>query len=284
MIPRVRGTLAAALLVLLALVPRPSDAQVGKLLKKAKDKAADAATKAVDAVGTDKDKAKTAAAAKAGAPASASAPTPASHPALDVTGDNLDMFIAVMKSDVARYAPRLAWAKKVKARAACQDSVMKDPAAMMKGGERNRVEEKKAQARLDALSASMQAAAQAQQADRLEAIVDSMRVAQEVQNYWQIPGLRRCGLPSDPPPGATGKLAGPAPALPDDITPNQYGLLRERIAAWLLSHGKVGAPLLKAEETALLAQRVGELTPFTDYFRNGVIEWLEWQDVEQWKP
>jgi hypothetical protein len=68
-------------------------------------------------------------------------------------------------------------------------------------------------------------------------------------------------------------------AQPAGMSATQFGLLRERIAVYLLTRGKED-PFTPAERSALDA-RLNELDKLTAYFRDGALEWSSWSDLRE---
>jgi hypothetical protein len=110
-------------------------------------------------------------------------------------------------------------------------------------------------------------------------LADSVGVLQRAMTSVQYPSLvRRCGQPPSttspqPPADDTPARDGPAfrPAVPAGMTPRQFGMLRERVAAWLIAADRRYA-YSPAEQRALESRRAA-LAPLTPLFRGNDLPW-----------
>jgi hypothetical protein len=110
-------------------------------------------------------------------------------------------------------------------------------------------------------------------------LADSVEVLQRAMMSVQYPALaRRCGQPPSttspqPPADDAPAPSSPAfrPAVPAGMTPRQFGLLRERVAAWLIATDRRYA-FSPAEQQALESRRAA-LAPLAPLFRGDHLPW-----------
>lgn len=302
------GPLRLACLLTLCTLPHTTiEAQgLGKILKKAKDKAVDAASKATEPRKTGTAAAADSAAAPsrtaASAPAAAAVSAPESRPAprvegppLEITATNLDLFIPVMKADADRRAGLLAFRKGIKAYLSCKQTAQRSPNAYV-GGDKKALAE--ATAYREGLEKRWGALFDVEPPKRdfkaMDALDDTVRYARELEFQQVVPAVQKCGKPPFPPAGyrlddgekdseERFKLPEPTPVLPEGISAKQFGLLRERIGYWLLSKGTIAEPLIAPAEAAVLKARLAELSPYADYFAQGAMPYKDWGDVWAWR-
>jgi hypothetical protein len=267
---------------LLAAPATAAHAQFGGLLKRA---AAAAAEKAGAG-------AKDAAAGKAGERAGIAAPTGGALDAslLDITPERLDAFVAGMRGPVegarrrvAAEAAYKAWttakadfSAKDAAHDACEKSFLQTATPQLNSAvlkRMSRVGERLPQ--LAMRQSQAQAAGNTRLADQLQ---DSLTVLGAEYQELQTPGITKaCGAPprrpSDTRPAEGPRADDPAfrPALPAGMTPTQFGLLRERVAAWLLATDK--RYTYSDQEQQALESRRAALAPLTPFFRDRSVEW-----------
>jgi hypothetical protein len=117
---------------------------------------------------------------------------------------------------------------------------------------------------------------QAQQAGKLalaRAYADTVEQLQQAVEEASFPALRpQCGAPPrEPAPLAAPAKAAPAPvpAIPAGMTAYQFGVMRERVGAWLLADGAGGA--LRPAESAALESRRAALEGLRPYY--AIVTW-----------
>jgi hypothetical protein len=277
--PAPTGALAALVGALLLAAPASdAQAQFGRLVKRAAAAAADAAGDR--------------AAGAAGAPgADATRRADANPGRLEITAERLDAFVVAMRgplegarrrqaSAAARAAYEAAEADyrtKDDAYDACKDRVTAGAVPDMRSPAMQR-----AVARLTDLSpvlTQQQVAAQAAGDARGAALLaDSLQALGLAVEEASFPALRpQCGAAPRKPvkPAAAEDGIGPEyrPAVPAGMTPLQFGLLRERVGAWLVARG-AGAGLADAEARALESRRAA-LEPMAPFFRDHLVEWRD---------
>jgi hypothetical protein len=202
------------------------------------------------------------------------------------------MFMTVLKADAARHDSVLHWVKSNTAYRSCRDLAMKRQPLLEQDAKG-----KATTARLTELQARWSAMYNVPPAKRdhfaMDRLSDTIRYVQELQRISYYPVTAKCGTPLMPPTGyeisgqpTVGnewRPADPSPALPEGMSRKQYALLRERIGAWLMSKQTLGAPLISADETAVLKANAALLIPFTDYFAFKVMPYRHWSDLSYWK-
>jgi hypothetical protein len=132
--------------------------------------------------------------------------------------------------------------------------------------------------RFGALMQRQAAALQAGDSARARALTDSAGVAGEQMENVLVPALKACGAYVGVP--STGRPEEPqvaAPAVPAGMTARQFGRLRERVAAWLLTNGAYG---VGDDERAALEARRQELAALTPLFRGDTLAWSSWGDLK----
>ena len=79
----------------------------------------------------------------------------------------------------------------------------------------------------------------------------------------------------------------PPSVVKEQLTPQQYGIIRERIALWALQQadptlkgGKEG--IFTAEEQAALTAHASEIAKLTPWFKGGWLRWSTWDDLASW--
>ena len=263
-LPRLAWLAGAALLV----IPASADAQFGKLAKRA-------AAAAVGAAAGD------AAAERIAGTGSG----PADASTLEITGERLDAFVAGMRGpmEAARVASaRRAERRDLEARAAAYDACRKKAEVDLGAALYDTTPEGLERAAVlgNRMSAMVQRSFDAQQAGNAAlatALGDSITALGDTLEEVQMPGLARaCGkklvVPHASHTDAVAEDAALRPAVPADMTPVQFGVLRERVAAWLVANG-VGAALTPAESAALESRREA-LAPLAPFFRERSLEWV----------
>ncbi|MBK8248277.1 MAG: hypothetical protein IPK85_12850 [Gemmatimonadetes bacterium] len=305
-----------AVLVIAAIPLTHAEAQgLGRLVKKAKDKAADAA-KALDPkkVSADSTRAvpsdsvggvvKPGGAAPGTASGSASAavtaspsPRPAgpakpAHTPLVLTDETYALFLPVLQADAQRRRALLDYRKGITAYNACKRKAMTEPSRSPS----NKAALAAAEARRDSVQERWSVELNKKPGERdlakVDLLRDSVDYAQEIVFQHTMPAVLMCGtrpfrqpgfMSDGTPNGDSFRVPKPDPVLPAGMSWKQYGLLRERVGIWVVSQGKAGAPLLDAAEVALLKAHETELMPYADYFSMKAMEYLNWGDVANWR-
>lgn len=80
----------------------------------------------------------------------------------------------------------------------------------------------------------------------------------------------------------------PSSAAKAQLTPTQFGVIRERIALWALLQenpnlkgaGKEG--VFTAEEQAVLSAHAADIKKLTPFFKDGSMRWSTWGDLKSW--
>jgi hypothetical protein len=273
-----RVALAASLGVALLAAPAAAHAQFGGLLKRA---AAAAAEKAGEKSGVR-------GAAEQGGGAAPAGALDASL--VDITPERLDAFVAGMRGPVegarrrvAATAAQEAWrtakvdfVSRQSARDACLKTFAQRATPVMSNAAVRRMSQ--VGERLPQLAMQQSQAEAAGNTQRAEQLRDSLDVLTGQYFELQYPGsTRACGTPprrpSETPPPEGPKADDPAfrPALPAGMTPTQFGLLRERVAAWLLASDK--RYTYGDQERQALESRRAALAPLTPFFRDRSVEW-----------
>lgn len=121
------------------------------------------------------------------------------------------------------------------------------------------------------------AAQQAGDAARTHALLDSASVIGERAENVLIPQLRTCGPHVGQPSGAKPEASSvPTPKVPNGMSATQFGLLRERVASWLLTNGQ---SRVSPNERSALDARKGDLAPLAPLFRGQALAWANWSDL-----
>ncbi|MGE0440858.1 MAG: hypothetical protein AB7L66_23035 [Gemmatimonadales bacterium] len=275
-----------AILVLgLAAAPGSADAQLKKILNKAKGQLS--GKKGDSATTTDKS------AAPADAPA-ATAPATAAKPFV-LDEPTFADFLVTLRLDADRRKALLAYNQASARYSTCSDSVRADRAAWTRRYPAN-PEADKAKTEYERLAARFQDGSLDETARA--AAYDSMSYALKVLMHYQSPPLAKCGLPVRAPEGLQEsvtdgdgkhpfKPVGPSPELPKGMTAQQYGRTRERVAAYLLTKGTFTPGferlIFTEAERAVVDNHLAELQPFLPYFQEEAMPYLAWGDVWDWK-
>jgi hypothetical protein len=276
--------LAAAVAAPLA----PAQAQLGKLVKRGVQGAIEGAVdrKAREAAGVPP--------AEGSATSSSSSSTASSSKAaskLEITGAHLDAFLVAMaepvtvaRENIAARAALVEHRKRFEAQGACHVAVVSRGAPDYTPAQQARIDEvQKRQGamadRLGALTDKLMAnpsdPALRRQADALS---DSARtLGAELQDAFYPTLAKECGARVSEPPAKVEDRRIPGARLPEGMTPRQFGLMRERVGAWLLNNG-IAAALSDAERAALESRRA-QLAPLADLFRTQIY-WVSWSDDE----
>ena len=263
----------AALGVALALAAAaPAEAQLGGLGRRIAEKAAGkAAEKAVDK-----------AADRAGLPPASegSASGGSSSSAPGYTAERVDQFIAAAMPAVEQARKVTAWQAarkefetKRKARQECinrtSQTITTPPV--------NVDEELGRFAELQTRLASRMNGASPAEAAVLN---DSLEIVGEAMNLAMYPQLKACG--ERPPfpgadPGPVDTEAVGRRAREAGFSPHGFGMMRERIAAWVLTGSTAG---LSPDAVAVLEERRAQLQALEPYF--SAVSWLAWGDLGSW--
>jgi hypothetical protein len=280
----------APLVVATCLLASPAEAQLGKFVKRAAQAAAEAAAGATvrDAAG--------------GAVSGAVGDTPGTAPGesvgrkkvdanqLEITAERLDAFVVAMRGPAAaarrraeQRAAREAWEAEQKeyterddAYDACKDRVTEGRTPDMSPAAVQRIVPvmerfQKANERAGAAYAAGNTALATQLADSVELLAAEVEAAQ----FPEV--AKRCGRPPRKPARAPAEETVDArafrPALPAGMTPIQFGVLRERVAAWLVVGGQY-VSYTEAERQALESRRAA-LAPLAPFFSGRQLDWTD---------
>jgi hypothetical protein len=283
-IPTARGLAPLLAGCLLAAAPVAAHAQFGKLVKRAAQAAAETAVEATARGAMDG-----ATGAGSGARGVADGATPNR---LEITAERLDAFAVAMRGPLENArrraatraaegdyeAAREAYEAKHDAYTTCKkrltDNVMPDMSSptLQRAVERFTT----ANVELTPRIVAAQTAGDDRLARQLSDSVQTLMVAVDEASY---PALRpRCGAPPREPLARRGGSGGDdkaadRPEVPAGMTPMQFGVLRERVGAWLVAGG-VGGALTPTEVRALESRRA-LLEPMAPFFRDYAVEWRD---------
>jgi hypothetical protein len=266
-----RGAVVA---VLLAMVPfAPARAQLGRMIKKA-------AQGAIQGAAQDKVQEKTQQPA-------AQRTTSARESLVPITSQSIDVLLAALAPSVQAsqdFAARQArWEKEDAAferHRACRDSTKKrlGPATPAQTPAVTQAL-KSYSLRYTTLMQRLAAVQQAGDSASMRAITDSAGIAGEQLENTLQPPLKACGAyvaqPTLSKPDAS-RLA--PPNVPAGMTATQFGRLRERVAAWLLTDGTYA---VGPDERSALEARRSDLAPLTPLFRGNALAWSYWSDLSR---
>ena len=304
-----------AVLAIVAIPVTHADAQgLGRLVKKAKDKAAEAA-KAIDPKKAPQDTTRatpadstssagragaTAPAASAGTPAVA-APTqpsrvaPPTKPAdtpLVLTDQTYALFLPVLQADAQRRRALLDYRKGITAYNACKRKAMSETSRSPSNKEALAAAEARRDSVQERWSLELNKKPGERDLAKVDLLRDSVDYAREIALQHMMPATLKCGTRPFRIPGFTAdgtpngdsfRVPKPDPVLPAGMSWKQYGLLRERVGIWVVSQGTAGAPVLDAAEVALLKAHQAVLMPYADYFSMKAMDYLNWGDVASWR-
>ena len=281
-----RLALAALALLGAAALATPRDAEA-QLLKRVKQAAQERIAGA--AVEKGAEKAGVAPAAAPAAPAAASAPAAKrSKSELEITPERLGGFLAAMKPIAAESQRKKAEAARQaeyqdrqKKWQSCTERVqaqiqasrtMPTPAATEASREP-----------MDRYATLQGRAAELYTTDpqRAQLVQDSASAAMYDGTVAMYPAFKSCGryvyapapLPGTPAPGAPAAK----PVLPAGMTATQFGIMRERIASFVLTNGTDGK--MSDGERAVLDAKRAELAPLAAMFKDGTLAWEGWGDL-----
>jgi hypothetical protein len=275
---------AAAALATTAIAATPRDAEA-QLLRRMKQAAQEhIANKAVDAGASRIAGEET---APPGAPAAAPAATRnGGSSRLEITPERIDAFVVAMRPMVAAVerrraesARQAAYTKRKDAWTACTDSnrarVQYAPPATAGIEENGKWMDRSADYQVRSAKAGVagdEAAAAALQ--------DSMIAATYKGMTALYPAMGACGdyvYAPAPVPAAQSRADSSAVPTATGMTPTQFGLLRERIAAFIITDGADDG-FSPAEREALTAKK-SALAPLGPLFRDGSLAWTHWSDL-----
>lgn len=267
--PRARRALLLAVAALVPFAPGTAHAQLGKLIKKAAQGAAQGAIQGEVKGAAD------------GAPARAesrgAAPIAISSQSIDALLSALGPTAAAAAQYESARARHDAQRTKHERHRACRDTVHRRYQSATLVPTRATMDAQVAYGtKVAAIMERYTAATQAGKADAAQAMLDSAGALGEAMENDLIPALKQCGA-YVPTPGESPRAPDlPAPQVPPGMTPTQFGLLRERVAAWLLTDGayKVGP-----DEKSALEGRAKDLAPLGPLFRGHTLRWTSWGDL-----
>lgn len=282
---RTVGLVGALTLALAAITAAPMEAQFLKKLKRtAEQKAAESVTdRAAKAAGVESSNAS------------------GGYTRLEITDETIgDLITAVTPLATAAAAqPSRARAERERqAKAdsynACKAKVMLDPTNLKAVDDATM---DKYSAETQRLTDAMIKAGEAGKTERQLAYADTLQRANEVMQLKQYPSLAQCGVPPTAPHRQSG--AGEAQDgdelnadIPSEIKKeySRYALgqLRERVAMWVVSDGKVQgapgggeAPYTEAE-LAVLVKHKEPLVALKPYLTDDRVDWRSWHDLPRW--
>jgi hypothetical protein len=298
----VRPTIARAALglalgsALLAVPATTAHAQFGKLVKRAAAVATEAASQAAAQAASDRAAATAPEHATGGAERASSARAAASgaranESRIEITPERLDAFVVAMRGPIeaaqqraARSAARdaatsagAAYRTKVEARQACRSRAaasaptVTTPATLQRNAELSQ--------HIQPLMLRLSEAESAGNKSLAAQLTDSTElIAERMMDNLQPGVAQQCGPRPQRPASAVADDTDPAadpptarPVVPSGMTPAQFGLLRERVAAWLIGDGRRYA-FTEAELVALESRRTA-LAPLAAHFRDRTLEW-----------
>jgi hypothetical protein len=263
---------------LLAVVPTgTAHAQFGKLIKKAAQGAMQGA-----AEGAAQNAAKNAAGGSA-----------REESAVTITPQNLDLLLAALgptakaaQEEEAQRSRYWAQQKKLEAHQACRDSIKaKYPVSPLAAQSPEKIKAMqdyslKSGPLAERYSQALQSGDQA----KARVYADSVGAAGEQLEAIYTPQLKACGAYVSAPTEESSKRrhgggdeASQAPKVPAGMTATQFGRLREKVAAWLLTDGKYK---VSDDEKAALDARKQELDALTPLFRGNTLVWSSWGDLK----
>jgi hypothetical protein len=271
----------------------PAQAQLGKLVKRGVQGAIEGAVdkKAREAVGAPAEGSATSSASTSSASTS-SASTSKAASKLEITPAHLDAFlvamaepVAVARENVAARAALVEQRRKYEAQDACHINVIgRGPASSYTPAQQARIDALTARqgpltdrltASAERLAANPADAALRRQADALS---DSAKtLAAQLTEAFYPTLTKECGARLPEPPAKVEDRKIPGARLPAGMTGRQFGLMRERVGAWLLNNG-IAAGLSDTERAALESKRA-QLAPLADILRRE-IHWVSWSDDE----
>jgi hypothetical protein len=267
------AALAIAGAAALALTPRHAESQ---LLKRVRQAAAERLASAGGAAG----------AKKVGGEPAAAAPAARSSSQLEITPERVAALIAAMTPAAAAAERKRAagvrqaayekrrkeWETCVNMKQATLQGQQPSEAAIEENG---RLLE-----RANAMQARLMAAYQANQVERSAALQDSMTALTVNATMALYPSLKSCGEYVYAPTAPAGSVAADsasAPIPPAGMTKVQFGILRERVAAFVITNGAEGQ--FSPAERAALGSRQQQLAPFAALFKDGTLQWQSWGDL-----
>jgi hypothetical protein len=269
---------ALALAALLSVVsPAAAHAQFGKLIKKAAQGAMQGAAEG---------------AAQNAAKNATGGERTREDAAVTITPQNLDLLLAALgptaKAAQEEEAERTRyWAqqKKFEAHRACRDSIKSkypvNPIAAQSPDKIKAMQDYSIKS--GPLMERYAQALQSGDAQKAQVYADSAGAAGEQLELIYTPQLKACGAyvsaPTDESKGRHGgdDEAGRAPKVPAGMTATQFGRLREKVAAWLLTDGKYK---VNDDERSALDARRKELDALTPLFRGNTLAWSSWGDLK----
>jgi len=280
-IPRRAARHASRVIALAALLsvvsPAAAHAQFGKLIKKAAQGAMQGAAEG---------------AAQNAAKNATGGERTREEATLTITPQNLDLLLAALgpaakaaQEEEAQRTRYWAQQKKFEAHRACRDSIKsKFPVNPLAAQAPDKI---KAMQDYSIKSGPlMERYAQALQSGdtrKAQVYADSAGAAGEQLELIYTPQLKACGAyvsaPTDDSKGHHGgdDEAGRAPKVPAGMTATQFGRLREKVAAWLLTDGKYK---VSDDERSALDARKKELDVLTPLFRGNTLAWSSWGDLK----
>jgi hypothetical protein len=268
--------------VVLLAGPAAAEAQFGKLVRRAAAAATEAAAGAAGGRAAEAAAAKTGVAVPGGRAADASR--------LAITPERIDAFVVAMRGPAEAARQRAANAEASKARAAAETAQREQNSTYgtcvqqhIGGRVPDLAAAQRAERFMDRFHAVNERRGKAYETGNTalgEQLADSVADAQADMQNAIYPGLtKRCGRPVRQVAAASVVAAAPVsdaafrPAVPAGMTPIQFGVMRERVVAWLVAEGR-GAALDAAERQALESRRAA-LAPLAPLFESRTLEWVD---------
>ncbi|MFN9202637.1 MAG: hypothetical protein ACK6DP_06155 [Gemmatimonas sp.] len=294
--------------LLLTLVASPAEAQLGRLRKMG----ADAVKRATeDKLAAKKDSTTAAAAKSTGAASGSTSAKPADT---KLTTDRVALVVASLQPLIAEAQKRRELAlvtREFSARTAtstaCGDSVVKafneKPAVSL--SDKTIAELTRLQDQATAVQRRLNAARQRNDQRATLFLQDTVNVLLKRSAVMTMGG--KCTIDFTPAPiiaaqaavyeareaSARGAVSDandtfePADVVKEQLTRQQYGLIRERIALWALKQEDPtlktgGQGVFTAEEEAALAANAVDIKRLTPYFKGESLRWSSWSDLKDW--
>jgi hypothetical protein len=309
---RLTASLLSASALLLA-VSTPAHAQLGKLKKMGADAIKDAAKGKLgnkDTTSTSKP----GAAGSAAAAASGNAKAPTRAPNYTITAERIELVMTSLRPLVADAEKQLVlrrtsadYKAKREAALACFNKASSNvnPMALMNQSEAQQKRAAAMQAQAEAVNKRLNASRDKSNSRAKLALQDTADVMQ--MNMAAVSIGSSCTMPYAPlalidaqasanaNANASNDADGsdesgtldPTPEAKQALTRAEFGMLRERIALWLMAQTnpslqKGSEGKFTAEENAAMSAKAAELTGLAPLFSSSALRWSTWGDVKAW--
>lgn len=304
-VPSPRSRVVLAVATALLAVSSPAEAQLGKLKKMGADLAKDAAKEKIDG--------KKETPAKPGSTGSSSGSVSSRNAELTLDEDRVALVVASLQPMVADAERRRELRivreqheQKVAAMQACASAAQArassmPPMTLAERMQQNEAALNRLTKEIEGLTQRLSTAISANDTRKRIYITDSVSVAQSrmallavgancAVEYTpslvleeQVRSESRTVASDNMDDGAFN----PPAVVKENLTPYQYGLLRERIALWALKQenpslkvGKQGT--FTPEEEAALQANASDIRKLTPLFKDGSLRWSSWGDLGRW--